>query len=266
MMKLVVLLLLLALLLGGMVLYHRRGMPRADAPALMVYCAAGLRKPVEAAAARYRQEFGVEIRLEFGGSGTLLSSLQVAKQGDLYLAADEGSVADAQKREVIQDVVPIAIQRPVIAVRAGNPKNIHTIADLLRDDVKVALANPEAASISRVSKAVLGETWDKLANHAAVMKPTVSEVAADLSLGAVDAAVIWDSIVAQFELEAVAVPDLSERQEKASACVIVFSKEPAGALRFARYLAAPEKGGAIFQTNGFTPAGGEAWAGEPGNQ
>jgi molybdate transport system substrate-binding protein len=176
----------------------------------MVFCAAGLRKPVEAAAAQYRQEFNIDVRLEFGGSGTLLSSIQVAKQGDIYIAADDGSVADARKREVVREVLPLAIQRPVIAVRAGNPKNIHAISDLLRDDVKVALANPDAASISRVSRAALGETWGKLAAHAAVMKPTVSEIASDLSLGTVDAAIIWDSIVGQFKLEAVPVPALSE--------------------------------------------------------
>jgi ABC-type molybdate transport system substrate-binding protein len=261
--KLAALLLLLALLLGGVAFYQKRTAPRTDTPALMVFCAAGLRKPVEAAAAQYRQEFNIDVRLEFGGSGTLLSSIQVAKQGDIYISADDGSVADARKREVVREVLPLAIQRPVIAVRAGNPKNIHAISDLLRDDVKVALANPDAASISRVSRAALGETWGKLAAHAAVMKPTVSEIASDLSLGTVDAAIIWDSIVGQFKLEAVPVPELSEHPEKTSACVIAFSKQPTASLRFARYLAAPEKGAAVFKANGFTPAGGDAWADRP---
>jgi molybdate transport system substrate-binding protein len=261
--KLAALLLLLAVLLGGVAIYQKRTAPRADAPALMVFCAAGLRKPVEAAAAQYRQEFDIDVRLEFGGSGTLLSSLQVAKQGDLYIAADDGAVADARKREVVREALPVAIQRPVIAVRAGNPKNIHAVSDLLRDDVKIALANPEAASISRVSRAALGETWGKLAEHASVMKPTVSEIASDLNLGAVDAAIIWDSTVGQYKLEAVVVPELSDRAEKASACVISFSKQPTAALRFARYLAAPEKGGVVFKANGFTPAGGDVWADRP---
>jgi len=261
--KLALLLLLLAALLGGVAIYQHRSAPRAGQLTLTVYCAAGLKKPVEAVAEQYRQESGVEVRLQFGGSGTLLSALRVAKQGDLFIAADDGSVADARKAEVAREVLPLAIQRPVIAVRAGNPKNIHTISDLLRDDVKVALANPEAASISRVSKATLGETWEKLAAHAAVMKPTVSEIASDLSLGAVDAAVVWDSIVGQFKLEAVAVPGLSDRKENASACVLNFTTQHAAALRFARYLAAPEKGGVAFKASGFTPAGGDAWADKP---
>ncbi len=262
--KLALLLLALALLLGGVALYQRRNAPRADVTTLTVFCAAGLKKPVEAIAQQYQREAGVEVRLQYGGSGTLLSQLRVAKQGDLFIAADDGVVADAQKADVIREVLPLAKQKPVIAVRAGNPKGIKSVADLLRDDVKVALANPEAASISRVSKVVLGDTWTKLAARAAVMKPTVTEIAADLALGTVDAAIVWDSIVTQFKgTQAVEVPELSAHSENASATVLTFCAQPAAALRFARYLSAPEEGGELFKANGFTPAGGDQWAETP---
>lgn len=262
--KFALILLALALLLGGVALYQHRNAPRAGVQTLTVFCAAGLKKPVEAIAQQYQREFGVEVRLQYGGSGTLLSQLRVAKQGDLYIAADDGSVADARKADVIREVLALAKQKPVIAVRAGNPKSIQSITDLLRDDVKVALANPEAASISRVAKAALGETWAKLAARAAVMKPTVTEIAADLTLGTVDAALVWDSTVAQFkDTHAVEVPELSARSENASACVLAFCAQPATALRFARYLSAPEKGGELFKANGFTPAGGDQWAEKP---
>ena len=262
--KLAAILILLAVLLGGVAFWQHRTASRPGAATLTVYCAAGLKTPVEAAAQQYQRETGVEVRLQYGPTGTLLSNIRVVKAGDILIAADDGSVADAQKAGVIREVLPLAKQKPVIGVRTGNPKNIHAVADLLRDDVKVALANPDAASISRVSRAVLGDTWTKLAAHAAVMKPTVTEVALDLQLGTVDAAIVWDSTVAQFKgTEAVAVPELSLRSENASACVTEFCAQPAAALHFARYLAAPEKGGAIFKANGFTPAGGDKWADKP---
>ena len=231
---------------------------------LTIYCAANLKKPVEAAAAEYKREFGAEVQLQFGGSGTLISQLRAAQRGDLYLAADDGSMNDAKKFGVIREVIPVARQHPVIAVHAGNPKNIRAIADLLRADVKVALANPEAASIGRVAKATLTNVWPQLAAHAAVMKPTVTEIASDLSLGAVDAAIVWDATVPQFKgLEKVEVPELASRAENSSIAVLSFCSQPAAALKFARYLAAPEKGGAIFKSSGFTPTGGDAWAAKP---
>ena len=263
--KLAVILLLLAALLGGVAYYQHRSVPHPNQqPSLMVYCAAGLKTPVEAVAEQYRHETGVEVRLQIGGTGSLLSELRASRRGDLFIAADQGAVGDARKAEVIQEVFPLAVQHPVIAVRKGNPKQIKTLEDLLRPDVKIALANPEAASISRVSRAALGVTWKKLAAHATVMKPTVTEIASDVSLGTVDAGIIWDAVTAQFkDTEAIEAPELSSHKESASACVSSFSVQPTAALRFARYLTAPDKGGAIFQEHGFTPAGGDKWADKP---
>ncbi|MDB6007027.1 MAG: Molybdate transporter substrate-binding protein [Prosthecobacter sp.] len=236
---------------------------KANSAPLTVFCAAGIKKPVEEIAAAYQKETGTEVRLQYGGTGTLLSQLKIAKQGDLYIAADDGALADAKKLEVTREEFPLVIQKPVLAVAKGNPKHIDSMAALKSPDIKLALANPEAASISRVTKKLLGAEWDALAAKAAVMKPTVTEIAADLSLGAVDAAIVWDSIVPQFKLEIVTLPELAKHEEHATATVLRFSQQPAEALRFARYLTAPEKGGAIFQKQGFKAVPGDKWAARP---
>lgn len=243
--------------------WMRRGQEEA-AGSLTVYCAAGLKKPVEAAADAYRKEFGIEVNLQYGGTGTLLSQIEVAKRGDLFIAADDGSLADAARRGLVAEHLPLVVQRPVVAVREGNPKAVRQLSDLLRGDVRLALANPEAASISKVTKNLLGEKWDKLAAKAAVMKPTVTELAADLQLGAVDAAIVWDAVVRQFEgLEAVELTEIPAHREAASAAVLSVCQAPAAALRFARFLAAPDRGGKVFEEHGFTPSGGDAWVEKP---
>ncbi|HYR59506.1 MAG TPA: substrate-binding domain-containing protein, partial [Chthoniobacteraceae bacterium] len=130
--------------------------------------------------------------------------------------------------------------------------------------VRLALTNAETAAIGRVVKGKLGAAYEPLAAHATVQKPTVTEIASDLSLGTVDAAIVWDSTVPQFKgIEAIEAPEISTHIEKASVGVLAFSKQPAQALRFARYLAAPEKGGEVFKQNGFTPIAGDKWAAKP---
>ncbi len=254
------LLLLLAVAISGC----DRGSNEPAKATLTVYCAAGLKNPVEAIAAKYREELGVEVQLQYGGTGTLLSQLRVAKRGDLFIAADDAGIVDARKFDAIREVVPLVKQRPVIAVRAGNPKKIATLADLARDDVKLALANPEAAAIGRSVRTALGEKYEPLAKRAVVQKPTVTEIASDLSLGAVDAAILWDSTVPQFKgLEAIEAPEISSLAEDASVAVLTACQDSVAALRFARYLAAPEKGAAIFQQHGFKPVGGDQWAVKP---
>jgi molybdate transport system substrate-binding protein len=241
----------------------RRGSERS-VDSLTVYCAAGLKKPVEAVAEAYRKEFGIEVNLQYGGTGTLISQIEVAKRGDLFVAADAASLDDAEKRGLTAESVPLAWLRPVVAVKSGNPKSIRSLADLSREGVRLALANPEAASVSKVSRSLLGDAWDTLAEHAVVMKPTVSELGADLVIGAVDAAIVWDATVTQFEgLEAVEIAEISGHREHASIAVLSACENPAAALRFARYLAAPEKGARAFAQFGFDPAGGDAWATRP---
>lgn len=237
----------------------RTGKPSAKPTMLTVYCAAGLKKPLEAIAAQYHKETGVTVSLQFGGTGTLLTQLRIANTGDLFLAADEGSLADAKKLGVIREDMPLAVQHPVIAVAKGNPKNIRTLADLERPDVKLALTNPEAAAIGKVSQRLLGKKWEPLIKKAVVLKPTVTEVATDTQLGAVDAALLWDSIIPQFGLDEVKVPELSSHAEQATVCVLKSSAFPEEASKFARYLTAPNRGGEVFKAHRFQSAGGEDW-------
>ncbi|MBE7467404.1 MAG: molybdate ABC transporter substrate-binding protein [Planctomycetes bacterium] len=237
--------------------------------ALILYCAANMKNPVEEAARQYEQEYGVAVQLTYGGSGTLLSNLQVAGLGDLYLAADASYIALAREKNLVAEVLPLAKQHPVIAVAKGNPKKIASLDDLLRSDVRVALANPDAASIGKIAKRVLRETnqWEpleKAVQTRGVFKPTVMEVANDVKLGSVDAAIVYDSTARQFpDLEAVELPLFKPRVEDVSLSILRFSKAPTAALRFARYLQAPEKGGAIFKKWGFESVDGDAWAERP---
>ncbi|CAN5822183.1 hypothetical protein BH11VER1_BH11VER1_35260 [soil metagenome] len=236
----------------------------SSSPHLMVFCAANLKKPVEAIAEQYRQEFGIEIQLQYGGTGTLLSQLQVAKKGDLFIAADEGSLEDGRKLGLVKEVLPLVIQHPVIAVKKGNPKAIYALDDLTRSDIKLAIPNPDAAAIGKVVRKLLGDRWDAVAKAAVVMKPTVPEVAADVQLGAVDATFVWDSTIPQFkDLEGVELPLFSNHEEKASAAVLSFCTQSKEALKFARYLAAPDRGGKVFQGYGFQLANGDRWSEKP---
>jgi len=54
--------------------------------ALTLYCAAGIKPAVMPVAKEYERVFGKEVKLMYGGSGTLLSNIDVSKTGDLYIA------------------------------------------------------------------------------------------------------------------------------------------------------------------------------------
>ncbi|HOW65897.1 MAG TPA: extracellular solute-binding protein [Candidatus Paceibacterota bacterium] len=255
--------------LTALLLRQSRNSPAA-APAgrkpLVFFCAAGIKPPVEAVAREYEQAFGIPIQLQYGGSGTLLSNLRVTQTGDLFLAGDESYVKSARELGLMAEVIPLARQRPVITFVKGNPKNIRTLEDLRRPDVRVAMANPDAASVGRTVRDLLERTgqWTALEKSVTVFKPTVNDVANDVKIGSVDAGIVWDATARQYpELDIVSVPLFDPAAETISIGVLKSSRQPDAALRFARYLGAPDKGQIQFRKFHYEPVEGDAWAESP---
>lgn len=246
---------------------------RQQSDELVLYCAAGLVKPVEAICADYEQEYGVKVRVEPGGSGTLLSKLKVSpERGDVFLAAEESYLRDARSEGLIAEVLPAAKQHAVIAVRPGNPKKIASPQDLLRPDVSVALPNPELAAVGRsVRRALSGGQWETLA--ARVKEPgakvslvgTVNEAAQAVKIGSADTALVWNSTARQFDLEFIEVPLFREKTaEQAVIGVVAASERPTQALHFARYLTARDRGQRAFEANFLEPLGdADVWEDRP---
>ena len=233
---------------------------------ILLYCAAGIKPPVEMAARNYESEYNYRVDIQYGGSGTLLNNLKVARTGDLYIAADESYIEIARQQNLVEEAIPLAVMMPVIAVPKGNPKGIHSIQSLIDNNHKIALGNPDAASIGKISKKLLTNSgdWPAIKEHAIVFYPTVPEIANSIKLGAVDAGIVWDATVNQYpELDLVRVPELELGSQKATIGVLKTAKDPATALRFARYLAARDRGLIQFDNYGYMPVSGDLWMEKP---
>jgi molybdenum ABC transporter molybdate-binding protein len=246
--------------------------PAHDGPThepIVLYCAAGIKPAVEVIAREYEREYGVPVRADYGGSQTLLAKIEVGRDagpGDLYLPADDSYIRLGRDKGLLAEAVPLARMRPVVAVAAGNPKKIVQLDDLLRPDVRLAQANPDAAAIGKVTRDALRKAgrWDEVNGRTAVFKTTVNDVANDIQLGSADAGFVWDATVRQVEgLEAVHLPQLDQVSATISVAVLSGCRQTPAALRFARYLAARDRGLPHFEKNGFTVVDGDDWAERP---
>lgn len=265
------------LLMGGLWRLSVRSPERVQP--LRLYCAAGMRVPVEQVVARYRQEYGVPVEIQYGGSNTLLNQLQVnrSEDADLYLAADDAFTDKAIELGLAAETLPIAYTLPVMAVAPGNPKRVSTVHDLLREDVRVALADPDQTAIGkgvrdRLSRIRWGDSslWEALSERVragGVFKPTVNDVANDVKLGAVDAGIVWDSTVSAPEyrgsLTGIRVEELAGDPDLLTIAVLRSSRQRTAALRFARYLTARDRGLPTFQEFGMQPVDGDVWSERP---
>jgi molybdenum ABC transporter molybdate-binding protein len=238
---------------------------RRPAP-VVVYCAAGIRAPVEAAAKEYERRYRVPIQVQYGGSQTLLANIQASGRGDLYLAADESYMTLAHEQGLIAETVPLAKMRPVLVVAKGNPKKVRSLEDLLARRLRVVQANPEAAAIGKVARDALRKSgqWAAFKKCVVSDKMTVNDVANDVQLGSADAGIVWDATLHLVPgLEVVDAPALNNLSSDISIGVLTACEQPAAALAFARFLGARDEGGPLFAANGFTPAEGDEWEQRP---
>ncbi len=233
---------------------------------LVVYCAAGLRYPLEQVVAEYADEYGITVTPQYAGSNALLSQLEVGKTGDLYLAADHSYIQLAREKDLTAEVIPLATIRPVIIVRKDSSKKVERVEDLLQPGLRVGLGNPGVAAIGFRVRELLTKSgqWGQLNEQVTdngVFKPTVNEVANDVKLGSVDAGIVWDSTAAQYpELRAIRSPLLETGTSVVEVAVLKSTKNAASALRFARYLAARDRGLAVLHSMDYQVVDGDKWA------
>ncbi len=256
----------LLLVLAGMLFSIRKTAGRSSKQPLVVFCAAGIRAPVEGVARAYERETGVSVQLQFGGSQTLLANLKISRTGDLYIPADESYLDLARANGLTGESIPLARMHAVLAVPKGNPKRLAALADLEREGVRLAQANPDAAAVGKLVREALQKSgqWDAVAARTVVFKGTVNDVANDVKLGAVDAGFIWDAMRGLYpDLETVELPELAGVEARVSAAVLASATDPAAAQRFARYLGARDKGLPEFQRAGYEVVAGGEWAVQP---
>ena len=256
-----------ALLVVALFFLSRDGATSAQSKTpLTLFCAASKRAVVEAIRTDYEREYGRPVHVQYGPSQTLLSPMEVNEMGDLYLPADESFIELAHSKQLVAEVLPLAQMHVVVAVRRGNPKSIRSFEDLLRKDVTLAQANPEATAIGKLTQALLSRVglWDKLRERTAAFRTTVTDVANDLVVQAADAGIVYDAVLHTYpDLEFIELPEFKEAKSDVAVGVISSSKQPSAALHFARYLAAKDRGAKRYSEFGFKSEGGDVWSDVP---
>jgi len=234
---------------------------------------------MEEIAQQYEAEYGVTLEIQYNGSNTLLNQLQTDKfnQADVYLAADDFYTDKAVVLGLAIDTIPLANQRPVVAVRRDSKKEIATFDDLLREGVRVAVAHPDQAAIGKATrrqllaiKAGKSNRWAQLEKHvteSGVFKPTVNDIATDVKIGIIDAAIVWNSTVTmpkyKEDLIGIEIPELAGSPDLISVAVLHSSSDLPAAYRFARFVSARDKGMKTFAKYGTQPLDGDVWEENP---
>ena len=227
---------------------------------LLLLGAAGLKPALEALSASYSRLTGNAVTRSYGGTAQLLPGFHQGL-GDLLVAADAMHMKKAKAAGVVREVFELARQRPVIAVRKGNPRGLRGLDDLMRGDVRYGLPHPESAGLGSLLRRELGPRWTALSASSAVVKPTVPDLFADLRAQTLDAIIVWDANLLQLaEAEEVPDPALARLSDAITLGISASTANPAAAIQFARFMTSPEHAAAIWARHGYAPIPGDAWA------
>ncbi len=236
--------------------------PRGEAgkKPLLCYVGGTMRPAMEAIAKLYEKQTGQPVDIDYAGSGELLIKIQQTRRGDIYVCHDP-FLGLLMKRGLGRRGWVVAYVTPMIAVQKGNPKGIHGLKDLARDDVRVGLTDPTYSTVGWICKVMFKKAGisDKMAKKDIPRTRGGGQMANNVKLGHIDAAIVWDAVIhlRRDALDAVPIepqyrptPDVDAITTatfgkvdmsaiRVTLATLACSKQPEAARRFAEFAVSP---------------------------
>ncbi len=217
----------------------------------VLYCGAGIRPPVSEIAEEFGRRHGITVECDYAGSEVLMSRIKLTDRGDLYMPGDVHYVELAEKEGLVTSKQTVCYFVPVIMVRKGNPKDIHTLADLAKPGIKIGLGDPEACAIGRKALKIFEKNNIPQADidrNVAFRSVTVNELGNHIKLDTLDAVIVWDAVAAYFPDDGEIVPIPREQNIISTVAIgtLKSTENPELAAKFVEFITSDE-GKAVFK-------------------
>ena len=166
---------------------------------ILIYAGAASKPATEEIIKGFKEKTGIVVDVIFGGSGFVLSQMKLSKKGDLYFPGSSDFMELAKKQDLVfpesEKIVTYLV--PAINVQKGNPKGIHSLRDLTKDRIRVAIANPEMVCVGTyaveiIEKNLTPSEKEKFRKNLVNYTESCEKTASVISLKAVDAVIGWE--------------------------------------------------------------------------
>ena len=226
-----------------------------------ILAGAGLRPAVDELIAAFGRRTGIRVVPDYGGSGMILTRAKMGADADLFLPGDVWYVQQLHEQaQLIERQKPVAYFVPVIVTPKGDTR-VGGLPDLFTDGLRVALGNPKACQVGRISRKILrknGLDPDKLD---AKLSITVNELGVWVKAGGTDATIVWDAIAANLapDVRVVPIPPEQNIISRVVVGLLTRSERKDRAGKFVDFITGPA-GQAILKAKGYRvtpPPGGD---------
>jgi molybdate transport system substrate-binding protein len=231
---------------------------------ISVFAGSASKPALDEAASTFEKQTGVNVYLTYGGSGNVLSQMELSKTGDLYIPGSPDYLVKAESKKITDPATTqiVAYLIPAINVQAGNPKNIQSLSDLAKPDIKIGIGNPTTVCVGLYAIEILdnnnllAEVYKNIITQASSCDNTATLI----SLRSVDAVMGW-SVFHDWDPNNIDTiylkPEQITRLAYIPAAMSTFAKEKEAAAAFIDFLASPT-GQDIFKKWGYDVTEAEA--------
>jgi len=170
---------------------------------ITLHCGAGLRASADALIEEFEKNNNVKINANYAGSGRLLGQITAGNLGGLFMPGAEFYVDKAIEKGIAEKNTKqtVAFFVPVIFVQKGNPKNIRSLKDFERNDIRIGLGDERAAAVGKRTLKIFDKNnipYEKIKKNVIVKTGTVNELGVAIETKTVDAVILWDATARQF--------------------------------------------------------------------
>ena len=222
---------------------------------IMVYCGAGMKKPMDEIGELFQQQYGTEVQYNYAGSDTLLSQMELTRKGDVYIPGATMYIDKAREKGLIDYEQRVAYHVPVIAVPEGNPANITCLDGLTKPGVKVILGDAKVAACGKMAKKILEKKgiFDAVEPNVVAYRDTASKLVVDMCMGTAEVTINWQAsfVGTEDKTDLIEIPREQNIIKIIPIGTTTFSERQKVAKEFVDFCAS-DQGKAIFNKHGFT--------------
>jgi molybdate transport system substrate-binding protein len=231
---------------------------------ISVFAGSASKPALDEAARAFEKETGVKVYLTYGGSGTVLSQMELSKTGDIYIPGSPDYLVKAESKKITAPASTkiVAYLIPAINLQPGNPKNIKSLSDLAKSGIKVGIGNPTTVCVGLYAVEILdgnrllADVYKNIITQASSCDSTATLI----SLKSVDAVMGW-SVFHSWDPKNIDTiylkPEQISRLAYIPAAISTFVKEKDAAAAFINFLTSPT-GQDIFKKWGYDVTEAEA--------
>lgn len=219
---------------------------------LRVAAASSLSEAVTDLCTAYQKKQGSKVTPVFAGSNVLARQIEYGAPIDIFISADQVTMAKLVKAKLVRSVQPLLTNSLVVVVPSDSQQTFNSSSDLLSLK-RIAIGDPTAVPAGVYAKTWLSEIglWKNI-EPKCVGAENVRSALAVVESGNVDAAIVYrtDAAVSEKSKIAWTVPDTESPVIIYPIAISTHSRDIAETARFIKFLRSKE-GAEIFTARGF---------------